>query len=74
MTEAEQAVIDAARAWRAVQRDYDKLNDLLLTTRDQRQEEALNGRRPRQGNLIESDYPNLRLPRTGLLGGDTRRA
>ena len=42
MTEAEQAVIAAARAWRAVQRDYDKLNDLLLTTRDQRLEEALN--------------------------------
>ena len=42
MTEAERAVIDAARAWRAVQRDYDKLNDLLLTTRDQRLEEALN--------------------------------
>ena len=42
MTEAERAVIDAARAWRAMQRDYDKLNDLLLTTRDQRLEEALN--------------------------------
>ena len=41
MTEAEQAVINAARAWRSAQRDYDKLNDLLLTTRDQRLEEVL---------------------------------
>lgn len=41
MPDTERDVIEAARAWRAVQRDYDKLNELLLSTRDHRLEAAL---------------------------------
>lgn len=41
MTDPEHAIIAAARAWRAVQRNFDKLNDLLQTTRDHRLEELL---------------------------------